>query len=90
MSVWEARFSALLDAEGAEWDRLHERIEEDWKREYRSTFVAVAIGRGWTHESATDWADDIQHHAFVERHDDDPRRMAKADMILCEMETVDA
>ncbi len=79
-SAWEDRFGELLDAEGEEWDRLHEQIEEDWKREYRAAFIAEAVRLGWDRQVATDWAEDSDDAAFSERDHDDPAAAADADV----------
>jgi hypothetical protein len=90
--VWLERFAALYEADGEEWDRLHERLEEDWKSAYRAAFVELALRRGWKREHADDWAGEICGEAFLSASSDqpEPRDHAAADVVQCEMEVDDA
>jgi hypothetical protein len=87
---WKARFAALCELDGDDWDAEHERIEAEWLPAYREAFVSIAVARGWSRENAETWPDQIDREAYVEcyRHDGCPRRTAEADVIACEEEAL--
>lgn len=84
---WKARRAAVVNADGEDWDELHEAFEWDWKAAYAAAFVEIAVSRGWGLEDAESW--DIADEALMDGapdHGYDPRRTAEADVIACEIE----
>lgn len=87
---WSARFAALRETDGEEWDCLDEKIETDWKREYRAAFVEIALSRGWERESAKVWVEEIVDDACASAWPATPRETAEADVRECEMDAANA
>jgi hypothetical protein len=83
---WKARQAEVANADGDDWDRLSEKLTEDWQAEYRKAFVEIAIERGWEKENAESWPDQLEDEAVISasEHGYCPRKAAEADVIACE------
>lgn len=87
---WPARRAALIAADGAEWDRLSEAFDADWKAAYCSAFRARAQGRGWSDANIdSGWLDGADD-ALIEHGDRDPAEVGAEDVIACEVDAANA
>lgn len=90
---WGNRWLALGELDGDDWDAQDERLEAEWKAEYRRSFVAHALTRpGWDRENAEDWAGGVVDDAFAACRGEpvSPAEAAELDVIECEKEAADA
>lgn len=87
-----ARFAALSEMDGDEWDAEHERIETEWRAAYGREFGDFAVSRNWSHEDAENCQGEISHEAFLNccDHDYCPRLAVQADVIECGWESHNA
>jgi hypothetical protein len=83
---WAARFAALANLDGNEWEEEYDRLREAWLAAYSGAFVEIAIARGWRREDAITWPIGIGDEALIEayQHDWCPHCSAEADVIGCE------
>jgi hypothetical protein len=86
---WQARSSAVREAEGDEWDRLSDAYDLDWKAAYCAEFRRFAVERGWTQDNIeSGWLDSMPDEALIAyggRSGFSPQTAAQDDVKECEL-----
>jgi hypothetical protein len=87
MSIdWSAAWKHLMTLDDEEWDTESERLEDLWRAEYTTAFVAFATARGWAEENARDFASDLVTEAVHDDRDRKPKEVAEEDVQEVECE----